>query len=112
MSDLRDGFRDHKAHKAAKRRGESVVCWICGARVWNKDEKCSTCGTANDSYKDAKVMSWLPIESAPRGQEVLCYHPKWGNDRMSLTPVMRVGFVSDWHNRPPTHWMPLPEPPK
>jgi len=53
-------------------------------------------------------MSWQPIETAPKGQEILVYSPLNG------------GFISveDWgkyckYNSPMwTHWMPLPEPPE
>lgn len=54
MSDLRDNWRDRKAHVQAKRKAESVLCWQCGKRVWQDEAKCSGCGTTNDMHKGAK----------------------------------------------------------
>lgn len=60
-------------------------------------------------------MSWLPIESAPRTDEVLLYWPEWkparGRRGYELSAMIRVGRVYETPGRPPTHWQPLPEPP-
>lgn len=67
-------------------------------------------------------MEWLPIESAPKdGRDLWLYTP-------SDEPAQVVGYWADswggWNWRDsviadcaaeellPTHWMPLPEPPK
>lgn len=61
-------------------------------------------------------MEGQPIETAPKGQMVLLYWPEGGVIRgrngPKLTAMMRVDWPSSTPNRPPTHWMPLPEPPK
>jgi hypothetical protein len=57
-------------------------------------------------------MEWQPIETAPSG-EVLLYWPRKVKGRNSVLHAMiRVGNANGTPNRPPTHWMPLPEPPK
>ena len=56
-----------------------------------------------------RADQWQPIETAPRdGAEILGYHQSlgvwivsWDSDEEGFSP----GFQ-------PTHWMPLPEPPK
>jgi hypothetical protein len=60
-------------------------------------------------------MKWQPIETAPRGL-VLLYWPaskpaRGGHASNSLPPMIRVDYSGSTPNRPPTHWMPLPEPP-
>jgi hypothetical protein len=66
---------------------------------------------------ERQIPRWLPIESAPRdGTPIMLAWPFWSDH-----PV--VGWWSaKWnawesnvnlnHEEPPTHWMPLPEPPK
>jgi hypothetical protein len=76
-------------------------------------------------------MSWQPIETAPKdGTEVLLFIPvNWGE---TFQEVPRIGngnhVEAAWYNptrrlwlnrldqwikeQTPTHWMPLPEPPK
>jgi len=71
-------------------------------------------------------MEWQPIETALKDVDILLYtknigivrgkwddqefhknpKPYWSNDRCML---LGVGFV---RNDQPTHWMPLPPPPK
>lgn len=58
-------------------------------------------------------MDWKPIESAPKdGREVLaCFVGQFGRHIVFVAnanpdKVERQGYAS------PTHWMPLPEPPK
>jgi hypothetical protein len=60
-------------------------------------------------------MEWKTIESAPETGEVLLYQPAVYSERdktIKLRPLTRVGRRGDWPNRPPSHWMPLPPPPK
>lgn len=58
-------------------------------------------------------IAWQPIETAPKdGTEILAWD---GDDRKILR--WALGRWDDWDEMPsalgkPTHWMPLPEPPK
>jgi hypothetical protein len=67
-------------------------------------------------------MEWQPIETAPIEQRILLFCPR---DPIDGDPVF-VGIYdttnvrdgNHWHNdegyyleHPPTHWMPLPNPP-
>jgi hypothetical protein len=61
------------------------------------------------------MQEWQPIETAPLGTDVLIYRPS----HIQLFDVMRRNAVGNWRwpdgeipLRDPTHWMPLPEPPK
>lgn len=56
---------------------------------------------------------WQPIETAPKGEVLLYFPPKVaGAYAQSTLPAMiRVGWASDFPNRIPSHWMPLPAPP-
>jgi hypothetical protein len=66
------------------------------------------------SPDEATVERWRPIETAPKG-DVLLYFPeeRGGPDRRVhvLGQMIRVGRIGD-APRKPTHWMPLPEPPR
>lgn len=68
----------------------------------------------------SEIMSeWLPIESAPKtGESILCYVPSSGR-----VIVLRYDTSFDWEPKwradvhsfvefAPSHWQPLPEPPK
>lgn len=58
---------------------------------------------------------WKPIESVPLGENVILYYPPkvTGSYRQTMLPEMyRVDFAGSTPHRHPTHWMPLPEPPK
>lgn len=57
-------------------------------------------------------MKWEPIETAPRGMECLFYQPAIKAGRMDLGARMIVERGKPTHNRPTTHWMPLPAPPE
>lgn len=59
-------------------------------------------------------MTWQPIETAPTGEKILVAYDHGSYER-------RVAFKSlingRWYSHdqpiiPPTHWMPLPDPPK
>jgi hypothetical protein len=63
------------------------------------------------------MMDWQPIESAPKDKPVLVYCP--GNHRSELvllaeqvTHSRRWVIFIDGQEVVPTHWQPLPEPPK
>lgn len=61
-------------------------------------------------------MRWQPIESAPKDREVLLLDPEVGvcmgayYSGKYWTTVCVRGGEDDFSE--PTHWMPLPEPPK
>jgi hypothetical protein len=60
-------------------------------------------------------MNWQPIETAPNGLVLLYWpatKPARGHSGNSLSEMMRVGYRGETPMRQPTHWMPLPEPPK
>ncbi len=59
------------------------------------------------------MSEWQPIETAPIGQEVLVYVPR----RLGALYAGARLTGTQWWSRnlgdlKPTHWMPLPEPPK
>jgi hypothetical protein len=77
------------------------------------------------------MNDWQPIETLPEGEHVLLYWTKGerGGGGIECATVFRglIGYDwsywthggpnsgSDWETRDyeiPTHWMPLPEPPK
>lgn len=61
------------------------------------------------------MSEWQPIETAPKNLVIL-YFPAAGSlrgtNKPALGPMICVGFVADTPYRKPTHWMPLPAPPK
>lgn len=78
----------------------------------------------------AKVVGWLPMETAPRsGEPVLIYKPDermvgeytmaayWSDEQSGWVPVGGVhkqGYFSEVASSKqgyPTHWMPMPPPP-
>lgn len=68
------------------------------------------------SIDTSPEMEWRPIETAPKdGSSVL----GWRTDRQQM--IVFWFFNGNWHcdasyhwhgMLPPTHWMPLPSPPK
>ena len=57
-------------------------------------------------------MEWQPIETAPKdGTVFLAFWDKDGDTRYVCAKRGRRGGPIGLQ-RPPTHWMPLPEPPK
>lgn len=62
------------------------------------------------------TQGWQPIETAPKdGTEILVYAPGFCQTALWESYTFSEGWVNDssgnWLNDP-THWMPLPEPPK
>lgn len=64
----------------------------------------------------AKVdMKWEPIETAPDEVRVLVYVPINGGGRILM--ARKWGYGWEWltagsRGKQPSHWQPLPEPPK
>lgn len=72
-------------------------------------------------------MEWLPIEEAPRtGRRVILGRAGSSSEEARWLGVERVGEgcegwysvdsdvsgFNSWRALPPTHWMPLPDPPQ
>lgn len=75
-------------------------------------------------------MGWQPIETAPKGEFRTVKVGNKGGERVVSMPRLILAPTSDgnivityWNDRsgrwsmfskdhPPTHWMPLPEPPR
>lgn len=57
---------------------------------------------------------WQPIETAPKdGAPILAYEPRWQTSLILRWGRYSQTFEDDEGNPcDPTHWMPLPEPPK
>ena len=58
------------------------------------------------------MSEWQPIETAPKGKEVLLYEPAAKAGGIILPARIVVERWPTSYPRPATHWMPLPEPPK
>ena len=74
--------------------------------------------------------SWMPIEAAPKDKPLLLLgrfwrNTRWNKDESSVffqwtgswidRSLDKSGLSSGWteyHGLQPTHWMPLPQPPK
>lgn len=79
------------------------------------DAALDTAISALRALRDAPE-GWRPIENAPNGQ-VLLYWPatkpaRGHSGQHTLSARIAVDYADSTPNRPPTHWMPLPEPPE
>ena len=78
---------------------------------WNSYELCQADdpnGIAVYTHPQASEPAWMPIETAPKSEEVLLFATK-------SRPHAFIGYWGEYnrHNQPSiTHWMPLPAPPK
>jgi hypothetical protein len=52
---------------------------------------------------------WQPIETAPKGTELLLYFP--AGKRWTQPEMFKVDLYPVRYPRQPSHWMPLPKPP-
>ena len=57
------------------------------------------------------MTDWRPIETAPKGQQVLLYFPA-ETGRNPLNEWIKLDRYPVGYPRQPTHWMPMPAPPK
>ena len=56
------------------------------------------------------MSEWKPIESAPNGIHILFFPETTG--RNAHRAMIKVDSYPVTYPRKPSHWMPLPEPPK
>ena len=75
--------------------------------------------TTKDHYSQFNVLSWQPIETAPKdGTMVLGYEPRATKHKYKFMEFHRTKDGGSWKNVAasgaviPSHWMPLPELPK
>lgn len=70
------------------------------------------------STERLRLMRWRPIDTAPKdGTDILIF--AWGNSQIvvsydesnAMHPWRTLDGIG-YHKDSPTHWMPLPEPPK
>ena len=62
------------------------------------------------------MSAWQPIKTAPKdGSTIIIYHPRiecvyttWWDERVRMWSGVEYGSIDPG----PSHWMPLPEPPK
>lgn len=94
---------------------------------------CSVCAKELHAFKDSEIerlrarvaeleaaQTWQPIDTAPKdGTEIVVFAP--GNRDGFPEPLPDIVSLCAWHGdagfcvdelRQPTHWMPLPAPPK
>ena len=63
----------------------------------------------------ANMIEWKPIETAPMDTDVLLFEPDYSifvGSNFSLDDGDSYWCACGGPRRKPTHWMPLPEPPK
>ncbi len=58
------------------------------------------------------MSEWQTIESAPKGDVLLYWPAVFKRDRKTHDPMVAVGHADGTPFRRPSHWMPLPKPPK
>lgn len=98
-----------------------------------QDRLCDYCGSAHD-YDASDTISclrdqvrhaneratWHPIDTAPKdGTEILVCGPEWLRAGVAVWSEHDACWQEacnvephQYTTRPPTHWMPLPEPPE
>jgi hypothetical protein len=71
--------------------------------------------TSSQNIGDA-MTAWQPIETAPQEKLVILYAPGWDPEvtagKYEFGEWREGGYGECMIARNPTHWMPLPEPPK
>lgn len=86
----------------------------CGQPEWGPGSNIHQC--ASCMISDLKARSeWRSIETAPKDEQILVWD---GCDEMfvgrwsSGSQWISSSCVDGWTSMTPTHWMPLPDPPK
>lgn len=81
----------------------------------NCDAATNKCRRLSEEHERLQPLAeWLPIETAPKdGTRILCAHPHFGVRAMHFEQgEWWLSGCSCSDDGPPTHWQPLPEPPK
>jgi len=88
-------------------------------KAWGGDSFQRLSMTDVPRMSDWQVREWQPISTAPADMDVLIYDPRDGVFKARLSSgswTCLDGFCGSGDCCPseyaPTHWMPLPEPPK
>jgi hypothetical protein len=97
-----------------------IVCPKCGARNYHYGRcVCDTPEPGLYSYRDGVIvpMTWRPIEMAPKDGSAILSVMADGAMRVVRYNEEISWWVTDEtvdgnYDEPPTHWMPLPGPPK
>lgn len=107
--------------------GAGEVRYQCGSMthesgLFQQHPTCEVGGLLKRVAELEKERSWRPIQTCPHNLEwVLGYDEKDGEIGMIIYDWESIGGLSDGCNKSwtdgmrtwtPTHWMPLPEPPK
>ena len=99
-----------------------INAWEAGAYLHPAQKKAALQVAIRAALAQARAegSGWQPIETAPRGEIVLFVYPPDGKSH--LDPKYGVGSLSEWSGHTlffdwgwsmrPTHWMPLPTPPR
>lgn len=71
-----------------------------------------------EALRETPAQTWRPIETAPKGEEVLVWKEGSGSHVVAIWTDYAQCWVSAWAHEPiespgfePTHWQPLPAPP-
>ena len=73
------------------------------------------------NMRKSDMSEWQPIETAPKHKQIICAHEdhRWIRFGILYPELPSRWYYSTTNERnqfgsddPPTHWMPLPEPPK
>lgn len=105
-------------HCGAPKSGSGiyVIHFTCGtwhatpSNSWYRVDQCYERQIAALQAELAK-RQWQPIETAPKNKQAICFSPA-KHGRNSLAEWMRIQYLDETPFRIPTHWQPLPEPPK
>lgn len=94
---------------------------VDGDEIWNYEGTQDCLVTIRDALEHPKTQ-WQPIETAPEGRDVLVFSEETGECFVAFWGTCKGGYDYEWLFarskdacfvvKTPTHWMPLPEPPK